>query len=111
MCSNRLDRPEAVFAALERLETDVRSFGDLSFDALSELDCVAVIERLNRVGRQLPARQYELINQLSERAVASDIGGPLACVLADRLKIRPGAARRMIAEAGQVGHRCMLGTV
>ena len=49
-----------------------------------------------------------LVNQLSERAVASDIGGPLARVLADRLKIRPGAARRMIAEAGQVGHRCAL---
>lgn len=105
MCSNRLDSPGAVFAALDRLEAEVDSFGDLSFDALSELDCVAVIERLHRVGRKLPAPQYELVNQLRERAVPSDIGGPLGRVLADRLTIRPTAASRLINDAARLGHR------
>jgi len=68
-------------------------------------DCVMVCERLNRVARTIPGMQYELVNQLSERAVASDIGGPLARVLADRLSIRPGGARRLIKDAAQLGHR------
>ena len=38
MCSNGLDSPEAVFAALDRLEADADAFGQLSFDAVAELD-------------------------------------------------------------------------
>ncbi|MGE5694322.1 MAG: HNH endonuclease signature motif containing protein [Candidatus Sericytochromatia bacterium] len=102
MCSSK---PDMVFAALETLEAGIEALAGSAFDALSEKDCVSVCERLMTVGRKIPSAQYELVNQLSERAVASDIGGPLARVLADRLKIRPGAARRLIAEAGQVGHR------
>ena len=105
MCSNRVGGREAVFAVLEALEADVAALAALGFDALSERDCVVVCERLNRVARRIPGAQYELVNQLSERAVASDIGGPLARVLADRLSIRPGAARRLINDAEQLGHR------
>jgi len=103
--SNGLDSPEAVFAVLDRLEADIDAVGQLSLDAVTELDCVAVLDRLMTIVRKIPASQYELINQLTERAVASDIGGPLLRVLADRLKIRPSAARRLITEAGQLGYR------
>lgn len=41
---------------------------------MSELDCVAAAERLNRIARMTPAAQYELINQLVERAVPSIAG-------------------------------------
>jgi hypothetical protein len=105
MCSNGLARPEAVFAALDRLEADADAFGQLAFDAVAELDCVAILDRLMTVARKVPAWQYELINQLTERAVASDIGGSLPRVLADRLKMRPSSARRLIKEAKQLGHR------
>jgi Domain of unknown function (DUF222) len=105
MRSNSSGSREAVFDALDRLEADADAFGQLSFDALSELDCVAVLCRLMTVARKVPAWQYELVNELTERAVPSDIGGPLPRVVADRLKIRPSAARRMIAEAAQLGHR------
>jgi hypothetical protein len=37
--------------------------------------------------------------------VPADIGGSLPKVLADRLRIRPSAARRMISEAEQLGYR------
>ncbi|MFZ0834496.1 MAG: DUF222 domain-containing protein, partial [Mycobacterium sp.] len=105
MCSNGLDGPEAVSAALDRLEAAIDAVGQLSFDAVPELDCVAVLDRLMTIVRKVSASQYELVNRLSERAVASDIGGPLARVLADRLSIRPGAARRLIKDAAQLGHR------
>lgn len=94
-----------MFAVVEALEADVAALAGLGFDALSERDCVVVCERLNRVARRIPGAQYELVNQLAERAVACDIGGPLARVLADRLSIRPGAARRLINDAEQLGHR------
>ena len=37
------DGREAVFAALEALEADADVFAGLSFEALSECDCVAVM--------------------------------------------------------------------
>ena len=102
---SNIDGRGAVFAALEALEADADVFAGLSFDALPERDCVAVAERLMTIARKIPASHYELVNQLIERAVPSDIGGPLPRVLADRLKIRPSAARRLISDAGQLGHR------
>jgi hypothetical protein len=105
MRSNVLGGREAVFAALDRLDADAEALRHLPFDGLSELDCVSVMCRLMKTARKVPAWHYELVNQLVERAVAADIGGPLPRVLADRLRIRPSAARRMIREAEQLGHR------
>jgi hypothetical protein len=105
MRSNVLDGREAVFAALDGLDADAEALGQLSFDALSELDCVEVLCRLMKIARKIPGWQYELVNQLVERAVPDDIGGRLPSVLADRLKIRPAAAGRLIREAAQLGHR------
>jgi Domain of unknown function (DUF222) len=105
MRSNVPGSREAVFAALDRLDADAEALGELSFDALSELDCVSVMCRLMKTARKVPAWHYELVNQLVERAVAADIGGPLPRVLADRLRIRPSAARRMIKEAELLADR------
>src|ERR1700758_5038772 len=105
MRSNMVDDREVISAALDRLDADTDEFGELSFDALSEPDCVEVMCRLMRIARKVPGLHCELVNQLSERAVPSDIGGPLPRVLADRLRIRPAAAGRLIKEAEQLGHR------
>src|SRR6202022_4737127 len=93
------------FPPLDRRDADAEALGQLPFDGLSELDCVSVACRLMKTARKVPAWHYELVNQLVERAVAADIGGPLPRGLADRLRIRPSAARRMIREAEQLGHR------
>src|SRR6202051_1767109 len=101
MRSNVLGGREAIFAALDRLDADAEALGQLPFDALSDLDCVSVMCRVVRG----PGGHDDVFNKLVEGAVAPDIGGPLPRVLADRLRIRPSAARRMIREAEQLGHR------
>src|ERR1700752_1354670 len=73
MRSNVLGGREKVFAALDRLDAEAEALGQLSFDALSELDCVSVMCRLMKTARKVPAWHYELVNQLVERAVAADI--------------------------------------
>ena len=105
MRSNVLGGREAVFAALDRLDADAEALGRLSFEPLSESDCLSVAERLMSVARRVPGFHYDLVNQLLERAVPSDVGGPLPRVIADRLRIRPSAARRLINEAEQLGPR------
>jgi len=42
MRSNSLESRDAVFAAVDRLEFDTEALGQLSFDTLTELDCVSV---------------------------------------------------------------------
>ena len=61
--------------------------------------------RLTTIARKFAARGYDVVNQLVDEATATDIGGPLISVLADRLLITPAAAARMIKEAADVGAR------
>jgi len=105
MGSNGAGGRQAVLAALDRLEHDADCFTGLTLDALSELDRVAVLCRLTRIARKFSAHQYDVVNGLVEQATPTDIGGPLALVLADRLSLTPAGARRMIREAADVGAR------
>jgi hypothetical protein len=91
--------------ALDRLEAAADQVLALPLDAVSDLDRVLVLCRLTTVTRKFAARGYDVINQLAEEATATDIGGPLISVLADRLLITPAAAARMIKEAADVGTR------
>src|ERR1700724_3831240 len=100
MRSNVPGGREAVFAALDRLDAAAGALGQLPFDALSELDCVSVMCRLMKTARKVPGWHYELVNQLVERAVATDIGGPLPRVLAHRGGVRPAAPRPGVRGGG-----------
>jgi hypothetical protein len=105
MSSNPMGGRKAVLAAVQRLETGVECVIGLGTEALSELDRVEVLCRLAALARKLAAHRYDVINRLVEQATATDIGGPLVSVLADRLSLTPAGARRMIGEAADVGAR------
>jgi uncharacterized protein DUF222/HNH endonuclease len=63
-----------------------------------------LLQRRQAWRRRLPAGEHELINELA-RASGEEVGGSLACVLADRLRVRRGEAARRIAEAADLGPR------
>jgi hypothetical protein len=56
----------------------------------------------------LPAVEHPLINQLSEQADESELGGKLAPVLANRLRITRAEASRRIHDAADLGDRTAL---
>jgi hypothetical protein len=101
------DRDEAV-EAYDELEAAVRRCAALRLDALTTPEWFAVLARVETVRRRLPSLQHELINRLVEQGVPAEIGGPVAQVLADRLRISPTAARRRINEAADLGVRTAL---
>jgi len=76
-----------------------------SFDALTNPERLALLERLEHEARRLRAPGHELINQLAEQAPPEELGGPLLHVLADRVRITRSEARRRVADAGDLGPR------
>ncbi len=64
-----------------------------------------VLERLERMARQLRAPQHPLINQLDAQAGQEELGGTLRCALADRLRITKAEAARRIDEAADLWER------
>jgi hypothetical protein len=69
----------------------------LPFDALTTPEQLNLLERVECVRRQLPASEYELINQIADHAIRAEIGGPLPQALADRLRITKTEAARRFA--------------
>jgi Domain of unknown function (DUF222) len=76
----------------------------LDVDGLSNAERTELLQRRQAWRRRLPAGEHELINELA-RASSEELGGPLAHVLADRLRIRRSEARRRIAEAADLAAR------
>jgi hypothetical protein len=76
-----------------------------SYDALTTPERLTYLERLEYEMRRLPVPGHALINQLAEQAPPEELGGKLAHVLADRLRITRGDANRRIAEAADLGPR------
>jgi hypothetical protein len=74
-------------------------------EALTQQQHLTLLDRAQTVRRTLPALDHDSINQLAEHATPEELGGPLARVLADRLRIRRGEAARRIAEAADLGPR------
>ncbi|WP_343709620.1 DUF222 domain-containing protein, partial [Mycobacterium sp.] len=84
MCSSSR---EGVVEVLDALEADYKRALDLTFDALTTPERLAVLERWEKFRRWHPAVEHPLINQLAAQASAAELGGKLAAVLADRLRI------------------------
>ncbi|HUO38621.1 MAG TPA: HNH endonuclease signature motif containing protein [Mycobacterium sp.] len=105
MGSSASNGRQSVLAVLDQLEADADQVLALRLDVLSELDRISVLCRLTTVARKFAARGYDVVNQLVDEATATDIGGSLVSVLADRLLISPAAAVRMVKEAADVGAR------
>jgi hypothetical protein len=78
---------------------------ELSFDALTTPECLALLERLETEARRSPVPAHALINQLARQAGETELGGKLGHALANRLRISRGEAARRIHEAEDLGPR------
>jgi hypothetical protein len=96
---------EAVVEAFDALEADFDRALELSFDALTTPERLAMLQRCERFRRRLPAIEHPLINQVGEQADATELGGKLPAALANRLRINRGEASRRIHEAADLGER------
>jgi hypothetical protein len=96
---------EAIVEAFDALEADFDRALELSFDALTTPERLAMLQRCERFRRRLPAIEHPLINQVGEQADATELGGKLPAALANRLRINRGEASRRIHEAADLGER------
>ena len=95
---------EEVVEVLDALDAAYKRALDLTFDALTTPERLSVLERFEGFRRAQPAIEHALINELAvvEPAV---LGGKLAPVLANRLRISRTDASRRMHEAADLGER------
>jgi uncharacterized protein DUF222 len=96
---------EEIVEVFDALRADVKRALDLSFDALTTPERLALLQLCETLRRQLPAVEHPLINQLGRQADATELGGKLPAALANRLLISRGEACRRIQEAAELGER------
>jgi hypothetical protein len=96
---------EEIVGAFDALKADFKRALDLSFDALTTPERLAMLQCCEEMRRQLPAIEHPLINQIGEQADATELGGKLPSALANRLRITRGEASRRIHEAADLGER------
>src|SRR6202040_53971 len=98
------DRDEVV-GVFDALRAGFKRALDLRCDALTTPERLALLQSCEAIRRLLPAVEHPLINQLSEQADATELGGTLAPALANRLRITRAEASRRIHEAADLGER------
>ena len=96
---------EDIAARFDALHAAVSELLEVSFDALTTPEQLALLERLERETRRLPVAGHALIKQLGRQASETELGGKLAHALANRLRISRGEAARRIHEADDLGPR------
>ena len=89
----------------DALEAEMKRTLDLHCDALTTPEHLGLLESCEWIRRCLPAVEHALINQLAAQADAAELGGKLAAVLADRLRITRAEASRRVHEAADLGER------
>jgi len=94
-----------VMAVVERYRAVMAELMELGLDALDVPGLFAVLDATEAGRCQLPVIEHQAINQISAQATPEQIGRSLKKVLAARLRIRPGEARRRIADAELLGQR------
>src|SRR6202453_5441243 len=86
---------EEIVEVVAALDADSKRALDVPFDVLTTPERLRVLERWEQLRRWQPAVEHAVINQLSEQASETELGGKLAPALANRLRIsRAEAARR-----------------
>jgi Domain of unknown function (DUF222)/HNH endonuclease len=96
---------EEIVGVFDALKADFKRALDLSFDALTTPERLALLQCSETFRRQLPAIEHPLINQIGEQADTTELGGKLPGALANRLRISRGEASRRIHEAADLGER------
>jgi hypothetical protein len=96
---------EEIVGVFDALRADFKRALDLRCDALTTPERLALLQSCEEIRRLLPAVEHPLINQLSEQADPTELGGKLAPALANRLRITRAEASRRIHEAADLGER------
>jgi len=96
---------EEIVEVFDALKADFKRALDLSFDALTTPERLALLQCCETFRRQLPALEHPLINQVGQQADATELGGKLPSALANRLRITRAEASRRISEAADLGER------
>ncbi|OBI46532.1 HNH endonuclease signature motif containing protein, partial [Mycobacterium colombiense] len=99
-----IDR-DAITAAFDALDDAVEGVADLTFDALTPRECLAFLERCEKLRRRLPVAEHKLINHVARQATPAELGGKLSHALAERTLISRAEAARRIREATDLGPR------
>ena len=105
MRSNAVLDRDGVLAVVERYRGAVTELVNLPLDALGVADLFAVLDATETGRCQTPVIEHQAINRIAAQATAEQIGRSLKKTLAARLRIRPGEARRRIADAEMLGAR------
>ncbi|MFZ0835785.1 MAG: DUF222 domain-containing protein, partial [Mycobacterium sp.] len=90
-------------AVLDRYRAAVCELVDLPLDVLGVPDLFAVLDAVETGRCRLPVIEHRAITSIAARATPEQIGRSLKKTLAERLRIRPGQARRRIADAEMLG--------
>lgn len=100
-----IDR-DAITAAFDVLDAAIDGVGDLSFDALVPRECLALLERCEKMRRRLPVPDHKLINHQARQATPEELGGKLSHAVAEWTLIsRAEASRRIPSRASsRPGH-------
>ena len=105
MRSNAVLDRDGVLAVVERYRGAVTELVNLPLDALGVADLFAVLDATETGRCQTPVIEHQAINRIAAQATPEQIGRSLKKTLAARLRIRPGEARRRIADAEMLGAR------
>lgn len=104
MAGNGVDR-EALSAALDSLDAALDRVAQFDCAALTTREHLALLERVERWRRRLPALEHPLINALRRQASPAELGGKLEHAIAEATLISGREAARRIAEAADLGPR------
>jgi hypothetical protein len=106
MTSGGVEDRERITAVLDALDAATRAVVDLTFDALTPRELVAVLARLEAVDRRTPTTGHRIIARLDAEAAPTDLGATsLREVLVGELRISRADAQRRIADAKTLGPR------
>ncbi len=95
---------EEIVEGFDALKAGVKHLLDLTFDVLTTPERLNMLQNCEQIRRVLSAVEHPLINQLGGEDPAV-LGGKLAPVLANRLRISRADASRRIQEAADLGER------
>jgi hypothetical protein len=99
-----IDR-EAIVAAYDALDAAIEVVADLSYDGLVPRECLALLERSEKMRRRLPVPEHKLINQLARQATPEELGGKLSHAVAEWTLISRAEAGRRVRDAADLGPR------
>lgn len=104
MAGGGVDR-EALTAALDGLDAAFEKVLGFDCQALTTPEQLALLGRVERLRRRLPALEHPLINALGRQATPQELGGKLSHAVAEATLISRAEAARRINEAAELGPR------